>query len=248
MVGKIVTNCLITLITHFIVCSYSIVANAQTDPLIPNYMQEFPGTLKPTVYYFPVLDEDNKTCADVEKTPLYGPEGEVLLNVCPETEDACRLQGSCGVIQNGKMQSLNYLGTYDGQERYFLIENKCSYGFGVSNICLDPFYTVAADLTIYKPGQVVFIPAVVGLEMPDGSLHNGYFVVRDQGRKVKGVGRFDFFSGRYSWKHPKNPFKKINLGDINTAIPYYLIVGELAQKILEFRGYPHMPMIKIDPK
>lgn len=210
--------------------------------------EEFPGILKPTVYYFPVLDEDINTCEDSTKMDLHGAGGKVLLRVCPETEDACRLQGSCAIIQNEKSYSFNFLGLYEGQKRFFPIEDKCFFGFGVSNICLDPYYSIAADLSIYKPGQVIFVPAAVGLELPDGSKHNGYFVIRDRGSHIKGIGRFDFFSGEYSWRNPKNPFKKIKLGDIRSAMPYYLILGELANKVLEIRGYPNLPIIRIDPK
>lgn len=202
-----------------------------------------PGVLKPTVYYFAIINEDAKTsCAANAKQTMYGAGSKPLLKVCPKTAAACALQGSCGVIQKGALHTFNIIGRFDGQDRFFEIpDDGCRFGYGVRSSCLDPFYTLAADLTIYKPGEVIFVPAVVGLELPDGSKHSGYFVIRDKGRGIKGIGRFDFFSGHYSWNNPKNPFKKLGLGDVNTNIPYYRIKGEAAKKVLVHRSYPALP-------
>ncbi|WP_415063232.1 hypothetical protein [Bdellovibrio sp.] len=201
-----------------------------------------PGTLKPTVYYFVIIDEDKNTCPSESKQTLHGAGGKSLLSVCPKTAQACGLQGSCGVIQKGVTHTFNIIGRFEGQDRYFEIEEDgCRFGYGVRSSCLDPFYTLAADLEIYKPGEVIFVPAVVGLQLPDGSKHNGYFVIRDKGRGVKGLGRFDFFSGFYSWYDPKNPFKKLGLGDIKTNIPYFRVGGETAKKVLLNRAFPQLP-------
>nr|BFD68389.1 hypothetical protein HAGR004_34110 [Bdellovibrio sp. HAGR004] len=201
-----------------------------------------PGILKPTVYFFAILNEDKNGCKPETRRTLHGAGSKPLLKVCPKTAAACSLQGSCGVIQKGKMHTFNIIGRFDGQDRYFEIpEDGCRFGYGVNSSCLDPFYTLAADLTIYKPGEVIFVPAVVGLELPDGSKHNGYFVIRDKGRGIKGMGRFDFFSGHYSWNDSENPFKKIGLGDVNTNIPYYRIKGEAAKKVQASRAFPSLP-------
>ncbi|WP_347358652.1 3D domain-containing protein [Bdellovibrio sp.] len=201
-----------------------------------------PGVLKPTVYFFVILDEDKNGCKADTKRTLFGAGSKPLLKVCPKTAAACALQGSCGIVQKGKMHTFNIIGRFDGQDRYFEIpDDGCRFGYGVNSSCLDPFYTLAADLTIYKPGEVIFVPAVVGLELPDGSKHNGYFVIRDKGRGIKGLGRFDFFSGHYSWNDSENPFKKIGLGDVNTNIPYYRIKGEAARKVQASRSFPSLP-------
>lgn len=201
-----------------------------------------PGVLKPTVYFFVVINEDKKSCAANEKTGLYGAGGKKLMTVCAKTESACALQGSCAIIQGGKTHTFNIIGRFDGQDRFFEIEEDgCRFGYGVNSSCLDPFYTLAADLTIYKPGEVIFVPAVVGLELPDGSKHSGYFVIRDKGRGIKGRGRFDFYSGFFSWLDPKNPFNKLGLGDVTTNIPYFRISGEAAKKVLLSRAYPQLP-------
>lgn len=201
-----------------------------------------PGVLKPTVYFFVVINEDKNSCAANAKSTLYGAGGKKLLTVCAKTLNACALQGSCAVVQNGKTHTFNVIGRFDGQDRFFEIEQDgCRFGYGVNSSCLDPFYTLAADLTIYKPGEVIFVPAVVGLELPDGSKHSGYFVIRDKGRGIIGRGRFDFFSGYFSWLDPKNPFNKLGLSDVSTNIPYFRVSGESAKKFLLSRAYPQIP-------
>ncbi|AHI06906.1 hypothetical protein BDW_12030 [Bdellovibrio bacteriovorus W] len=208
----------------------------------PKSEMDGPGVLKPTVYYFAVINEDTNGCSKDQKRTLYGAGGKKLLEICSKTMSACSLQGSCGIIQDGKLHTYNIIGKFNGQERYFEVdEEKCPFGYGVKSSCLDPFYTLAADLAIYKPGEVIYIPSIVGLELPDGSKHDGYFVIRDQGRAIKGRGRFDFFSGYMSWYDSQNPFKKVGLGNVKTNIPYFRISGRTAKKVLNERAYPLLP-------
>lgn len=212
----------------------------QTSPRATD--MEGPGVLKPTVYYFPVINEDTKGCPLPTKQPLHGAGGKILGHVCKETAEACGLQGSCAIVQNGQMKTYNIIGRFEGQDRFFEIEKEgCRFGYGVQSSCLDPFFTLAADLNIYKPGEVIFVPAVVGLVLPDGTVHDGYFIIRDQGRGIVGRGRFDFYSGYYSWLDQKNPFNKLGLGDVKTNIPYFRVRGETAKKILAARSYPKLP-------
>lgn len=198
-----------------------------------------PGRLKPTIYYFPVFNEDESKCE--KDTMMHASGGKELLKVCEKTAKECGLQGSCAIIHDGVMRSFNVLGARNGQDRFFEIKDSCKYGFGVESACLDPFYTLAADLSLYEPGQVIYIPGVVGMELPDGSKHSGYFVIRDRGRGVTGTGRFDFFSGMMAWRDSKNPFAKLGLGDVKTNIPYYKVKGKTAQQVLRHRAFPKLP-------
>lgn len=200
------------------------------------------GFLSPTIYFFPTVNEDESPCAADSKQKIYGGGGRVLTEVCKNTFELCSEQGSCAVIQNGEKKSYNILGRIAGQERYFEIrKGSCIYGYGVRGYCLDPYYSVAADLTIYKPGDVIYVPAAVGLALPNGSKHNGFFVVRDEGRGIVGKGRFDFFSGEYSWKNPANPFLKIGLGDSKNKMQYFKVGGLHRQSVLRWRSFPGLP-------
>lgn len=206
------------------------------------------GFLKPTIYYFPVYNEDKGGCSASEKVTLHGEDGKPLMNVCRKSSNSCGLQGTCSIIQKGKIRLFNILDRIRGQDRYFEIDrNECRFGYGVRSICLDPFYTLAADLRIYKPGDVIFIPAIAGTVLPSGTIHDGFFVVRDKGRGINGRGRFDFFTGLLSWFDDKNPFAKLGLGDKKTSMQYFKIKGSKAQEILSRRVYPGLPQGKTTP-
>lgn len=200
------------------------------------------GYITPTVYYFPVINEDKIRCKEGYDKSLHDPRGKVLIDICASSAAVCAEQGTCAIIKKNIMHSFNIWDRVRGQDRYIEMSGtSCLYGFGVNDYCLDPFYTIAADLSIYKVGDVIFIPAIVGLILPNGSAHNGYFIVRDRGDGISGRGRFDFYSGFFGWNDNSNPFKKIGLADIKTHLPYIKIVGEKAREILKERSYPSLP-------
>lgn len=205
------------------------------------------GFIKPTIYFFPIINEDSKSCAKGSR--MISRSGETLINICQSTFEVCSEQGSCAITQNGKTRSFNIIGKFLGVERYFeTTKDKCMFGYGVKSSCLDPFYTLAADLSLYKSGDVVYVPSIRGLALPDGSKHTGYFVIRDQGRGIIGKGRFDFFSGFYSWKNAANPFTKAGLGSTSTNVPYQVISGAYAKQFLKSRAFPSLPANVIDDK
>jgi len=203
------------------------------------------GVAKPTIYYFPIIKEDEEYC--IRKETITGKTGVVLAQVCRKTFNECALQGSCAVVQNSKFRSFNIIGRFNGKDRFFETTNAtCKFGFGIKSMCLDPFYTVAADLKFHKPGDVIFIPVLRGIELPNGTKHDGYLIVRDVGRAIKGSGRFDFFSGYLSWKDHNNPFAKIGLGDSSKRFRYYKIQGATAKAVLSHRQFPGLPMNEVD--
>lgn len=211
---------------------------------IPENSIEWRGTVTPTVYYLASTDESKETCHDRERRALIDKKGKVLIRICPRISKECHLQGSCRIIQNGVARVFNVSERLQGVTRFFEVDVKgCRFGYGVISSCLDPFYTLAADLKMYSPGDVIYVPGLVGLKLPQGQNHDGYFVIRDRGAAIKGRGRFDFFSGEWSWSHPENPFRKVGLVDKKNRIPYYKVKEPLAKKIREKRGYPHLPQL-----
>ncbi len=205
------------------------------------------GTVTPTVYYFPVIDEDDGDCS--KKIDMRDSKGKKLIRICRTTQSACALQGSCAIVQDGELRSFNISGRAEKHDIFFeMTEHDCKFGYGVKSSCLDPFYTLAADMSIYRPGDVIYMPTVRGLKLPDGTDHSGYFVVRDSGRAIIGKGRFDFFSGYYPWRSDENPFSKIGLTSKKTRIPYYRIRGELAKAVQSARSFPRLPEKAIDER
>jgi peptidoglycan hydrolase-like protein with peptidoglycan-binding domain len=88
---------------------------------------------------------------------------------------------------------------------------KRGVGYGTArNIPYTPFRTLAADIGtpqygkveprwkgkggLVPPGTHVFIKEYVGLRLPDGSTHDGWFVVNDTGGAIFGA-HFDVFTG-----------------------------------------------------
>jgi 3D (Asp-Asp-Asp) domain-containing protein len=83
--------------------------------------------------------------------------------------------------------------------------------------------TVAIDSKLIPKRSVLFIKETVGLKMPDGSTHDGYWYASDVGGAIKGK-RIDLYTG--AGARSMNPAKSLNLTSL-TAI-----------KVGEFKGCP----------
>lgn len=200
----------------------------------------------PTIYYIPQFDLSQQTCEASSQKKLKDSEGLVLFSVCSSIYDACLMQGTCEIIFRKERALVNVSGRVNSDYRFKKVINKtCSFGFGGGKeICLDPYHSIAADLSIYKLGQVIYIPTAVGLALPDGTRHDGYFVVRDSGGNIKGYGRFDFFTGFLGNHKQSNPFAQIGFSDKETHVQYYVLSEQESAEILKKRNYPKLPVSK----
>lgn len=189
------------------------------------------GRLIPTIYYSPIYDEDADLCSVMAKIPMIDMKGNKLIDVCPRTHMNCGFQGSCVIKKNKIQQVYNVIDRIGGQDRFAIVSARCKFGYGVHDrknrrsFCLEPFVTIAADLDIYSPGDVIFIPSARTLILPSGKMHDGYFIVADAGRLIKGKGRFDFFSGNQHWRDFENPLARIKLHDKNSDHEYHRVEG-----------------------
>ena len=86
-----------------------------------------------------------------------------------------------------------------------------------------PMRTLAVDKTIIPRRTVVFIKETVGLKMPDGKAHDGYWYASDIGGAIKGQ-RVDLYTGRGAAS--MQPMKQLNLSTL-TAV-----------KVGQFQGCP----------
>ena len=86
-----------------------------------------------------------------------------------------------------------------------------------------PMRTVAVDKTLIPRRTVLFIKETVGVKMPDGKPHDGYWYASDVGGAIKGQ-RIDLFTGHGSAS--MKPMQKLNLATL-TAV-----------KVGEFKGCP----------
>ena len=83
--------------------------------------------------------------------------------------------------------------------------------------------TVAIDKNLIPKRSVLFIKETVGLKMPDGSTHDGYWYASDVGGAIKGQ-RIDLYTG--TGARSMSQAKALNLASL-TAI-----------KVGEFKGCP----------
>ena len=83
--------------------------------------------------------------------------------------------------------------------------------------------TVAVDRKLIAPRSVLFIKETVGLKMPDGTAHDGYWYASDVGSAIKGQ-RIDLFTGFNA--SSMNPLRALNLASLS------------AVKVGDFQGCP----------
>ncbi len=197
--------------------------------------------LSPSIYYKPIFNA-KEGCNSGPTVPLLSPEGKVYELLCEEQFKSCVMQGACALVKEARLRSFNYYarGT-DGVPRFKEVDlQRCPFGFGQRNICLDPFYTVAADLSIYSLGDVIFVPKIVGELMPDGHYHPGYFVIRDSGAAIKGQGRFDFYVGYTRPFSRENPFFRLGFADKGNSFEFRLATDEEAKLFREKTRFPNV--------
>ena len=219
-------------------------SNSKNSGYVPLSEAEAKIYTTPTIYYIPQFDLNQQQCDASTMKAIKDKNDSVLFSVCGETYSSCLLQGTCELRNEGGRYLVNVSGRSDGQYKFSFVKNDlCSFGYGAGkSICLDPYHSVAADLSIYRLGQVIYIPHVVGTLLPDGSKHDGYFIVRDSGGNIKGFGRFDFFTGFNKNTKATNPFSQIGLAGKETHVQYYVMKAEEALSILKKRNYPNLPV------
>jgi 3D (Asp-Asp-Asp) domain-containing protein len=77
-----------------------------------------------------------------------------------------------------------------------------------------PMRTLAVDTSIIPKRTILFIKETVGLKLPDGSEHDGYWYASDVGGGVKGQ-HIDLYTGRNAAS--MKPMRALNLNTI-TAV------------------------------
>ena len=203
--------------------------------------------ITPTIYY--VADYSAETqCADTAELNLRKSKNNIVkISVCRKALKGCTMQGSCYIKLDGEKTMINYHKKVNGAAQFMLVDRAvCKHGLGDSSdpkqsfktMCLDPFYSVAADTAIHPLGTVIYIPAARGTVVPDGSTHDGYFVVRDSGGNIDGRGRFDFFTGDVGL-NASNPFSNLGLGG-ESNFDYQVVSNGDAQGVRERRKFPYL--------
>lgn len=196
--------------------------------------------LNPTIYFVKTINLGKQDCAT--KKTLYSTEGKVIKKVCAVDYKTCVIEGTCALVGGQETKLINYVDqNKQGVPLFKDVGEKCPYGLGVRNICLDPFYTVAADLKFHKAGEVIFVEAVKGTKLPNGEVHDGFFIVRDKGGAIKGANRFDFYTGLLHYKNEANPFTPIGLSSSRRSFSYRRATSSETAYVREKRNFPGLP-------
>jgi membrane-bound lytic murein transglycosylase len=106
-------------------------------------------------------------------------------------------------------------------------------GLGVKGLCLLPYYTLATDQVAYPAGTMLYMPRARGVLLPDGSIHQGFFLVRDTGGAFHGIGkkRVDMFVGLEV--DGNNAFSRVGFHHRKEE-QSFIVNGESKQRAIEF--------------
>jgi 3D (Asp-Asp-Asp) domain-containing protein len=147
------------------------------------------GTFSPTFYR--ILDEDSpEWTAEPPTVELRGCDGEYIASVSQRYKHHLDIEGS-GRLRGGLV--VNIGGTHDG-ERCWLQPSEAPYGLGEDGNGLIPYRSLAVDPRVIKLGTVLYIPALDGIRLPNGELHDGLVIAHDTGSAIIGY-RIDVFVG-----------------------------------------------------
>lgn len=161
--------------------------------------------LLPTMYY--TAEEEKVNCKGkygnttydgTERTNIISTDETIIATVCTRFYRILLMEGSAILKDRGQGRiGVNYGGKIGEERRYHLLD-RCTLGEGVrKDLCLLPYHTLATDNKIHAIGEIIYIPKARGIVLPDGTKHEGYFIVRDTGSAFTGVGaqRVDMFTG-----------------------------------------------------
>ncbi|MEZ4361257.1 MAG: 3D domain-containing protein [Kofleriaceae bacterium] len=133
---------------------------------------------------------------DPDEVELYTPRGFYLGSVPDRFAWALRMEGS-GLMSDGRV--INYAGPCNyGYGTCFeeLELARYPFGRGSKRRPLRPFISVAIDLSVVPLGDPLYIPEFDGMNLPDGSVHDGCVRADDTGGGIKKQ-KMDFFVVTY---------------------------------------------------
>lgn len=195
--------------------------------------------ISPNLYYVPLVNVKKLECGNEKLQPIKNIQGDTIAQMCDSDYKICVEQGTCLLNEKAGLRMINFT-TRRGKIPLFSdkIKKDCPYGLGLKDVCLDPYFTISADLEFYKLGEVIFIPSVRGMSLPNGETHDGYFIVRDSSSSLKSEKKFDFFTGFEPSTDEHNVFNKLGLGDKKNKFKVEKVPDDIAAKVRLKRNYP----------
>ena len=133
------------------------------------------GSFFTTYYFVPNESQYGASATDAIKDI----NGKVIAKVNSDFKKELDVEGS-GILRSGR--TVNFAQRVNDEIRYRF--SKPKWGWGVGQCELKPYKTVAVDPAVIPLGTTLFIPAIKGAVLPDGTIHDGIFTAEDIGSKI----------------------------------------------------------------
>lgn len=138
-----------------------------------------------------MLDEASSEWAKgTPSEPLLSREGRVIARVSPAFKAKLDEEGSAR-LRDGRVVNLDE--PVDGRPRYLVVRN-APFGIGAPGYKLIPYRTVAVDPKRIELGTVLYVPALAGIKLPTGEIHDGFCFAHDTSTSVA-ENEIDIFIG-----------------------------------------------------
>ena len=157
----------------------------------PGYLSTL-GKFRNTYY---VLAQEKDFSDLPQNAEVLDIHGNILAQVSERFKKKLDLEGS-GILRNGTI--VNFSARVNGEIRYRFTQNH--FGDGAGQCALVPFRTIAIDPRKVALGSTVRIEETIGMQLPDGTIHDGTWYANDVGSAIQND-RVDLFVGTEDLSH-----------------------------------------------
>lgn len=141
------------------------------------------GRLRPS-FYWAVIEKPDGLPRDQSILDIHG---HVLAKVSAPFMKRLKMEGTGRLLDGRVVNFKDRVKKADGtlEIRWRICGPEAPYGFGLGDIPLVPFRSVAVDPSVIPIGSKVYIPAAKGAVLPSGEIHDGVFKAVDIGDMIK---------------------------------------------------------------
>lgn len=166
--------------------------------LFPGNTDEPETFIMKLTYYWTVSPEDPDVDMMTPTVNVLDCGGNVIAEAPQSLVDKISLEGS-GFLPEPDGRLIN-LGDSPSTHFCFMVVDttEAPWGLDSQGNALVPFYSVAVDPAVIPLGSRVYIAAFDGLDLPNGEVHDGYFLATDTSHSFDGL-HIDVFAAKYGW-------------------------------------------------
>ena len=183
---------------------------------------DYLGEFVPSFYQI-VNEADTVFDANAEIRIIRNRHADTLARVGATFYNRIMIEG-CGKLRDGRI--VTYDTRIDGEIRFKVTE--APFGEGYASVPLVPYRTVAVDPEVIELGSILYVPAAVGVQLCNGSEHDGIFIAEDIGSAIR-ENRIDFFVGFDD--HIRNRFSESGALVHGNATRVYRIRGAFGRAL-----------------